>query len=120
MAVNYISLGSRIRLFRKRRGLSQMALAEKIDCCANFISCVETGQKCVSLNTLVSIANEIQVSADELLVDSLDYSVKVSAHEFSRLLSDCTDYERKVIIDVVSATKDALRSNRAFIGKRSR
>ena len=30
MAVNYISMGQKIKAIRKRRGLTQIALAEKI------------------------------------------------------------------------------------------
>ena len=88
MALNYSSLGKRIRYFRKKRGLSQMALAEEIDCATTFISYIENGQKRMSLNTLVAIANVLQVSADELLADSLDYNFRVTNHEFSDLMAE--------------------------------
>ena len=113
MALNYSSLGKRIRYFRKKRGLSQMALAEEIDCATTFISYIENGQKRMSLNTLVAIANVLQVSADELLVDSLDYNFRVTNHEFSDLMADCTSAERKILFDIVAASKQSLRSSKA-------
>ncbi len=80
MALNYYSLGKRIRFYRKQRGLSQMALAEAVDCAPTFISYIENGQKHMSLNTMVLIANALHVSADELLVDSLENNVVAVNH----------------------------------------
>ena len=113
MALNYSSLGKRIRYFRKKRGLSQMALAEEIDCATTFISYIENGQKRMSLNTLVLIANALHVSADELLADSLDYNFRVMNHELSDLMSDCTTSERKILFEIVAASKQSLRGNKA-------
>ena len=66
----------------------------------------------MSLETFVMIANELNVSADELLRDSLANTVRVSNHQFSAELTDCSDYELRVLFDVLSATKKALRDHR--------
>ncbi len=88
-----------------------MALAEAVDCAATFISYIENGQKRMSLNTLVSIANALHVSADELLMDSLEYNIVASNHEFSDLMADCSFSERKILYEIIAASKRSIRSS---------
>lgn len=118
MALNFVDIGKRVGELRKRRGLSQAALAEMIDKSPTYISYIESGLKCMSLDTLVSIANALTVSADELLMDSLDNTVKVSNHEFASLLVDCSEYEKRVLLTVVESAKSALRDNQHYIRHR--
>lgn len=109
MALNKAALGKRIRLIRKRRGLTQQVLAELIECTPTHMSFCETGCKNMSMDTFVRIANALHASADELLMDSLENTIKVSNHEFASLLADCNDYEKGILLDVLIATKAALR-----------
>ena len=62
MQINYILLGQRIRAFRRKKGITQMELAERIDRSAAYMSYVETAYKFCSLDTLVRVANELNVS----------------------------------------------------------
>ena len=112
MALNLISTGEIIKKVRKKRNLSQEQLAEKVDVTGTYISLIEGGYKCMSLELFVSIANALNISADELLVDSLVNTVRVSNHEFSTLLDDCSEYEKRILRDVLSATKESLRTNK--------
>ena len=114
MALDYKKIGKRIGEIRKRRGLSQSTLAEIIEKTPSYISYIENGVKKMSLETLVSIANALRVSADDLLRDCIENSVKVSNHEFAGLLSDCTEYEKRVLLGVSVAAKTVLRENRHF------
>ena len=114
MAVNYISSGERIKLARKRRGLSQNVLAEAIDRSNAYVSYIESGVKGMSLDTFLKICNTLNATADEILADNLVNTVKVSNHEFASLLSDCSEYEKKVLLDVITATKASLRCNRSY------
>lgn len=115
MALNFVQIGKRVGELRKRRGISQTVLAEMIDKSPTYISYIESGLKCMSLDTLVSIANALHVSADELLIDSLENTVRVSNHEFSALLADCSEYEMKVLFALAKSAKTALRENRHYI-----
>ncbi len=117
MAINYAALGGRIKGFRKKRGLSQSILSERIDISPSYLSYIETGYKGFSLETLVRLANSLNVSADELLVDSLENTLVVSNHEFAALLSDCTEYERRILLEIAQTTKAALRKNRIYYRK---
>ena len=102
MTINHISLGQRIRLMRKRKGLTQLHLSELVGLSPTYISYIESGYKSMSLATFIEIANALNVTA-----------VKVSNHELAALLSDCSEYEKKILLDVASATKKSLRENRS-------
>ena len=111
MEISYRAIGKRIRAFRKRSGLSQIVLAEKVDRSPTYISYIESGIKCMSLETFILITNALNVSADEILVDNLLNTVKVSSHSFASVIADCDAYEQQILLDVVAATKASLRAH---------
>ena len=115
MKFNYFSLGRHIKAARKKKGLTQAWLSEKIDVSPSYVSYIESGTKSMSLETFVLIANELNVSADELLHDNLVNTVRVSNHRFSTELSDCSEYELRILFDVMQATKKSLRDHRLLI-----
>ena len=59
MSINYKVLGKRIREVRKRNGLSQATLAERVDKTPSYISYIESGIKSMSLDTIFLIANAL-------------------------------------------------------------
>ena len=64
---------------------------------------------------LYACGEEVMViDTDELLIDSLDTVLKVSSFQFSELLTDCSDYEIRVLLDVLVSAKDAMRKNSSF------
>ena len=115
MALNLIDLGRRIKQFRKRRGLSQAELAGQINCAPTYISYIESGQRCMSLDTLVEIANALHVSADEMLQGSLEKTIVVTNHEFAELLNDSSVIERKAMFVAASTAKQFIRDNRGAL-----
>ena len=117
MKFNYFSLGKQIKAARKKKGLTQAWLSEKIDISPSYVSYIESGTKSMSLETFVLIANELNVSADELLHDNLVNTVRVSNHRFAAELADCSEYELRILFDVLKAAKKALRDHR-FLYKR--
>ena len=110
MSADFNEVGNRIKRFRKRQGISQSELSEMIDCNQSHLSYVENGAKSVSLDLLVRIANALRVSADDLLVDYIDNSTKVESKEFVALFEDCTDWERKMLMEFLRATKNILKT----------
>ena len=70
-ADKYITMGLKIAYYRKKAGLTQELLAEKIGRSVNFIAQVEgTGTvRGVSLETLFSIAEALGIPASKLLED---------------------------------------------------
>ena len=118
MQLNYIALGQRIRNIRTKKGISQMVLAERIDRSAAYMSYVENGYKSCSLDTLVLVANELNVSTDDLLVDSLANTIKVSNHEFATIVSDCNEDEMRVLLDIVKQAKESMREYKYLIRRK--
>lgn len=62
-------LGNRIRVAREKKGITQEELAERVNISPSHISVIERGVKTVRIDTVVRIANELDVSADYLLQD---------------------------------------------------
>ena len=64
---DYPEMGERLREARRRRNLSLRVLAERLGVSPSLISQIETGRANPSVSTLYAIANELDVSLDELL-----------------------------------------------------
>lgn len=69
--MDYKAMGRRIRAQRKLLGLTQEQLAAVLDISNSFMGHIERGTRAVSLETLVKIANALNISCDVLLQDSL-------------------------------------------------
>ena len=59
---------------------------------------------------LVDLANILEVSIDDLLVDSLQYSSSASNTEIYKLLLDCNETEERIILEIIKALKATLYS----------
>ena len=62
-------LGGAVRAKRKELKFSQEKLAEKADLSTAFISRVERGRECPSVDSLVKIARALKVRLRDLLAD---------------------------------------------------
>ena len=105
-------LGAKLKAIRQKRGFTQAELAELVDCSNTYISLLEKGAKCMSLDMFVFVANALNVSADELLQDLLENTITASNHEFAALIADCTTYEKRVLLDLIASAKKTLREKR--------
>jgi len=112
MLILYKTIGQRIKAARNRMGLSQVELATDVEISTAYLCNVELGNKCVSLEVIIRIANALEVTTDDLLADCLKNHQKVSSSAFSKILEDCSLYESRVIIDTATDLKRALRDNR--------
>ena len=68
--------GRRLRELRKKRSLTQEALAESADLSGNYISDLELGLKVPSLTILVRLSQALEVATPELLADFTREAVK--------------------------------------------
>lgn len=107
--IDYVIIGKRIREIRINKGLTQAGLAEISGIEPSNISHIERAATKLSLPTLVSIANALNVSLDELVYDNLKKSTHVSVSLIEELLSDCTPAELKAIGEIIKTTKTVLR-----------
>lgn len=100
--LNNKDLGNRIRKIRKEKYLTQFTLAEEIGVSPNFLGDVERGVKSPSLETIVCIANVLDVSLDFLLFDSLK---RTGIEENQDIY--LTDKQVNILKGVVKTIKDA-------------
>ena len=66
------SIGAKIKQYRKAAKLSQSQLAEMIGVSTKYVSVLERSAKPPSLETLINIANALNISTDLLLCDILN------------------------------------------------
>ncbi len=111
MELDYTAIGVRIRRYRKERGLTQQALAELSNQEPSNISHIERGATKLSLPTLISIANALGVTADDILCDSVSNASASYEREVTGLLADCSHCELKIITGTMRALKENLRKN---------
>lgn len=108
MATDYKALGKRISNARKQAGITQEALGEQLNMTRKHISVIESAIKRPSLDALVDIANALDVSTDDLLVDSLMHSTSTSNSEIHRFLLDCNEIEQEILTRMVREMKAIL------------
>lgn len=114
MIVDYKAIGKRVKIARIRKDLSQEKISELCNISARHMSNIETGRTKPSLPTLIAIANALEASVDEFLCDNILKSKHVFTGEAKRLLSDCNDYEIRIMFDILETTKDSLRKSIDF------
>lgn len=108
MAIDYEAFGKRISNALKQIGITQEALGEQLNMTRKHISVIETAINRPSLDTLVDIANALNVPADDLLVDSLTHSASTADSEIHRLLLDCNTTEQEILTRTVKELKAIL------------
>ena len=69
--MNTSSIGKRIRKYREAKGWRQEDFAERIGLSVTYTGMIERGEKVPKLETFITIANALEVSADLLLADVL-------------------------------------------------
>ena len=117
MDLDYKAIGKRIKIARIKKNLTQETVADKIGITPQHVSNIETGNTSVSLTTLVAIANILSVSVDNLLCDTVLTSKAVFEKEASEIFQECNEYEVRILVDVLKATKHSLRTVKLFEGK---
>lgn len=109
--LDYRAIGKRIRCARNKINITQEVLAEKANLSIPHVSNIETGKTKLSLPAIITIANTLNVSVDELLCDNVIKSKTVFDDEIQRLVSDCDDYEIRILVDIFKAAKTAIRKD---------
>jgi transcriptional regulator with XRE-family HTH domain len=108
MALDYVSIGKRIKHYRTDKKMSQEELASKIGAVPKHISNIEIGAKSPGLEMVILIANALDVSADDLLTDNLKHSSSPVDTEIHDLLLDCNNDEKAILTKTVRFLKATL------------
>ena len=105
-----MDIATSITKLRTSKLYTRKTLAEKAGISNTYLSHIENGSKNMSMDTFIDIANALGVTADELLIDNISSKDLHYSDRLFESLIGCSNYEKKVILEVVDALKDALRS----------
>ena len=92
--MDYKKLGRKIREERLKLNLTQAQLAESIDISDTYMGAIERGERSLTLDTLVRLANRLGVTIDYMLADSVSDNDSNIIEQF-RQITDCQPLERK-------------------------
>lgn len=92
------AIGKRIKSAREKKGLTQEQLAEQVNLSPMHISVIERGNKLPRLETLINIANVLDVSADTLLQDVVNNQIKLHTSEASNLIAQLSREDQRRVL----------------------
>lgn len=97
-----VDMGKRIRDRRKKLGILQYKLAEALDISNNHLSAIENGRENLSIDLLINICRELDVTPDYLLLGSTNsQNVPKDILDQLRLCSSETVYLVKKFVDMM-------------------
>ena len=108
--MDYKALGATIRKKRIERGWKIAILADKVGVSEDFIGKVERATDIPSLQTIVSIANALEVSVDSLLRNDLAVVDVSLCQELNCLIENMNPKRKKLFLQFV-------RNNVEFFNK---
>lgn len=111
MSLNFKIIGIRVKESRMRKHISQAELAELIDMSVTYISHIETAKRHASLESLVRIANALEVTVDHFLCGNQTSDCKEYRTDLAVLFEDCNSCEKRILYEIALATKKSLRDN---------
>ncbi|MBR0421063.1 MAG: helix-turn-helix transcriptional regulator [Clostridia bacterium] len=109
MSTQYESIGKRIKEYRTERNLSQERLGELISTTTDYVFKIESGRRIPSVETLVLIANVLEVSADDLLVDLIKYRPLTEKEDHDDFFQNCNMTERVFLTRALQFMKEQLK-----------
>ena len=101
--MNTTSIGKRIRMFREHKGWRQEDFAEKIGLSVTYTGMIERGEKVPKLETFITIANVLEVSADQLLADVLKTGYDIKSSALTEEIAKFSPTERERVYKVIHA-----------------
>lgn len=104
-------LGKRIREERLRLNLTQEKLAEDVDLTTAYIGQIERGERNITLEKLVNIANRLGVSVDYLLSDSISPGTDGEYDLWSQLMNGRSESQKSLAIHMVKLMFNYLDEN---------
>lgn len=98
ISMNQKAIGRRIKTARENKRLTQEQLAELVDLSPMHVSVIERGVKLPKLETLINIANVLDVPADVLLQDVVNNQTKLCASEASELIKQLPREDQRRVL----------------------
>ena len=100
--MDYSLLGKRIREERLRLNLTQEKLAEDINISTAYLGQIERGERSVTLDKLIPLANRLGVTIDFLLSDYVKtVEADMNLNRLTQLLQNKTAAEKELAVNMV-------------------
>ncbi len=106
MALDAVEIGKRIKKYRSEKQLSQEELGFMVGATRKHLSKIECGERAPTLDTLVLIANALEVTADDLLIKDLNHTSSSVGKEIHELLQGCSNNKREMLTRVLVFMKE--------------
>lgn len=110
--MNLKAVGRRFKAARERKHLTQEQLAEIVDLSPMHVSVIERGVKPPKLETFVALANALEVSADELLQDTVDHAMESNSSEIATLIQSLPRQDQQKLLSAIRAYVDAANNDK--------
>jgi transcriptional regulator with XRE-family HTH domain len=106
---DYSLIGERIKARRLLLKFTQETLAESAGIGIQHMSKIENGNTKLSLPCIIALANALQTTVDDLLMDNITASRPSVIVQANSIFADCTPSEIYVITQTVNALKRSIR-----------
>lgn len=101
-------VGKIIKDYRKKNGLTQFQLAERIGVSEFYISALETGARNPGRKALIKLATEMKLPVDSLLNIETDYGLKYASDDIYEKLNQLPEDKRVLAIDLIYGIIDTI------------
>lgn len=105
------TLGNVVRTVRKSKNLTQEALAEKIGVCKRTIMDIEKNTANPKFELLCALVRELDLPLYKVFYPEVSENTEIKT-VLMKEVSDCSDYEMKIILSVVKNLRYALKSEK--------
>ncbi len=102
-------VGNRIRQYRKKAGYTQEKLAERVGLGSTYISSIECGSKTPKLETFLKIAQEINASPNDLLIDYTPEGRKTACSLLYEKIEELPNEKYQLVMNILEAVLETLR-----------
>ena len=99
--MDYTRLGKRIKEERLRLNLTQEKLSEKVGISTAYLGQIERGERCITLDKLIPLANYLGVTVDFLLTDYIVTDEDNNLNILTQLFRGKTVEEKELAVNML-------------------
>jgi transcriptional regulator with XRE-family HTH domain len=101
-------VGERIKELRKKNRISQIELAEKLNCKSSTISVIESGKNNVTSEMVVEMSKIFNVSTDYILTGIENKTITITEQEIIQLVRKNDDI-KETLLKILDTKKKAIQ-----------
>ena len=101
--VDDVRIGKIIKEARVNQQITQEQLSEAVDVTSAFVAHIESGRRSLSLTTLSSIANTLNIPMNYFFAETEPTSDQKTINEFTQLIDNRPQKTKDAVLDIVRA-----------------